>query len=96
MTGPYPSLREDTIKDVGIKFHGVSQREKHHYAIRAIRRTKMQVPKPCVLVQRILCRLGGKNKSRIAEYIKNHLKEDEMEEQLRIPSASPFTGSRCS
>ena len=36
----------------------------------------------------------GKNESRIAEYIKNQLKEDEMGEQLRIPSASPFTGSK--
>ena len=28
----------------------------------------------------------GKNESRIAEYIKNQLKEDELGEQLRIPS----------
>ena len=36
----------------------------------------------------------GKNESRIAEYIRNQLKEDEMGEQLRIPSTSPFTGSK--
>ena len=36
----------------------------------------------------------GKNESRIAEYIKNQLQEDEMGEQLRIPSTSPFTGSK--
>ena len=36
----------------------------------------------------------GKNESRIAEYIKNQLKEDELGEQLRIPSPSPFTGSK--
>ena len=36
----------------------------------------------------------GKNESRIAEYVRNQLKEDEMGEQLRIPSASPFTGSK--
>lgn len=35
----------------------------------------------------------GKNESRIAEYIKNQLKEDEMGEQLRLPSIGPFTGS---
>ncbi|MCI6319813.1 MAG: IS200/IS605 family transposase, partial [Clostridiales bacterium] len=29
-----------------------------------------------------------------AEYIKNQLKEDELGEQLRIPSPSPFTGSK--
>ncbi|MBQ2204086.1 MAG: IS200/IS605 family transposase, partial [Oscillospiraceae bacterium] len=36
----------------------------------------------------------GKNESRIAEYIKNQLKEDEMGEQLRLPSIGPFTGSK--
>ena len=29
-----------------------------------------------------------------AEYVKNQLKEDEMGEQLRIPSNSPFTGGK--
>ena len=36
----------------------------------------------------------GKNESRIAEYVKNQLKEDELGEQLRIPSDSPFTGRK--
>ncbi len=36
----------------------------------------------------------GKNESRIAEYIENQLKEDEMGEQLVIPSPSPFTGRK--
>ena len=34
----------------------------------------------------------GKNTARIAEYIKNQLKEDQMGEQLRIGSKGPFTG----
>ena len=36
----------------------------------------------------------GKNESRIAEYIANQLKEDELGEQLVIPGASPFTGRK--
>ena len=36
----------------------------------------------------------GKNTSRIAEYIKNQLKEDEMGEQMVITPNSPFTGSK--
>ena len=36
----------------------------------------------------------GKNENRIAEYIRNQLKEDELGEQLRITSPSPFTGSK--
>ena len=36
----------------------------------------------------------GKNESRISEYIENQLKEDEMGEQLVIPSTGPFTGRK--
>ena len=36
----------------------------------------------------------GKNESRIAEYVKNQLKEDELSDQLVIPEANPFTGRR--
>ena len=36
----------------------------------------------------------GKNTSRIAEYIKNQLKEDQMAEQYVIPGVSPFKGSK--
>ncbi|MDD7289351.1 MAG: IS200/IS605 family transposase, partial [Clostridiales bacterium] len=37
---------------------------------------------------------AGKNASRIAEYIKNQLKEDELGEQLTISGSSPFTGHK--
>ena len=36
----------------------------------------------------------GKNESRIEEYIKNQLKEDELGDQMKIPGTSPFTGSK--
>jgi len=36
----------------------------------------------------------GKNENRIAEYVRNQLKEDAMGEQLKIESASPFTGGK--
>ena len=36
----------------------------------------------------------GKNESRIAEYIQNQLKEDELGDQMKIPGTSPFTGSK--
>ncbi len=37
---------------------------------------------------------AGKNTSRIAEYIKNQLKEDELGEQLTIPGTSPYKSNR--
>ena len=36
----------------------------------------------------------GKNESRIAEYIENQLKEDEMGEQLTMSQYDPFTGGK--
>lgn len=36
----------------------------------------------------------GKNENRIAEYIQNQLKEDEMAGQLMIEEGNPFTGRR--
>ena len=36
----------------------------------------------------------GKNTSRIAEYIRNQLKEDEMGEQLTMSECGPFTGGK--
>ena len=36
----------------------------------------------------------GKNETRIEEYIKNQLKEDESGEQMTIASIGPFTGGK--
>ena len=36
----------------------------------------------------------GKNTSRIAEYIKNQLKEDMLGEQLTMSEVGPFKGSK--
>ena len=37
---------------------------------------------------------AGKNTSRIAEYIKNQLKEDQLGEQLTMSELGPFTGGK--
>ena len=49
--------------------------------------------KGCVCAEKVDDTVG-KNESRIAEYIRNQLKEDELGEQLVIPSANPFTGRK--
>ena len=36
----------------------------------------------------------GKNETRIAEYIRNQQKEDELGEQMTIASIGPFTGGK--
>ena len=42
-------------KITDITFYGVFEREEQHNAVRAIRRVKIQVPEPKILVQRVLC-----------------------------------------
>ena len=37
---------------------------------------------------------AGKNTSRIAEYIKNQLKEDQLGEQMTMSETGPFTGGK--
>lgn len=37
---------------------------------------------------------AGENSSRIAEYIRNQLKEDQLGEQLTMSEVGPFTGSK--
>lgn len=36
----------------------------------------------------------GKNVKRIAEYVRNQLKEDELGEQIKMPLNGPFTGGK--
>ena len=59
---PYPSIRRDTAKDCSIKLYGVAQGKEQHNAIRAIRRTQIQIPEPRILVARILRRHGRKER----------------------------------
>ena len=45
-------------------------------------------------MQRILLDTAGKNAVKIKEYIKNQLKEDELEEQLTFSNTELFMGSK--
>ena len=92
--GSYPSIRRNLAKDCSIELYGVSQGKKQHNTIRAIRRTKIKFRNRKFWCRGYYVDTVGKNESRIKEYVENQLKEDEMGEQLRIPSDSPFTGRK--
>ena len=49
-------IRGDSTKAVDLKLYGILERKEQHNAIRAIRRTKIQVPEQTILVSRVLCR----------------------------------------
>ena len=51
-------IRGDSTKAVGLKLYGVLERKEQRNAIRAIRRTKIQVPEQTILVSRVLCKYG--------------------------------------
>ena len=53
----------------------------------------LEIP-PKVAVSSFMGYLKGKNTSRIAEYIKNQLKEGQLGEQLTINEVGPFTGGK--
>ena len=75
----------DTAETVCVKFHGISERQeelKYKYRSREFWCKGYYVD------------TAGKNTSRIAEYIKNQLKEDQLGEQLTMSEVGPFTGSR--
>ena len=53
---------------------------------------EIQISKPTILVSRILRRYSRKKWEKIAEYISNQLKQDEMSEQLVLDFQDPFNG----
>ena len=53
---------------------------------------EIQILKPTILVSRILHRYSRKNEKKIAEYISNQLKQDEMSKQLVLDFQDPFNG----
>ena len=85
---PQPSFRGDSTKDLGIELPGLPQGKEQHNATGTIRRTKS-------LESRLWCRgYYVDTVSRIAEYIKNQPKEDELGDPMKIPGTDPFPGSK--
>ena len=62
--------------------------------IHETRKSEIQIWEPEFLVAGLLRRQRGKNTKKIAEYIQNQLKEDELHDQLTLKEyTDPFTGS---
>ena len=54
----------NTAKGSGVKLYGVSEREKQLNDIRAISRAEIQISEPGILVLRILCGHGRKERQK--------------------------------
>ena len=95
MPGSYPYVSEHTAKYQCIAVCGISKGKKFIDDIRQTCEFEVQVWEPTFLVPRVLCRYGGRNKEKIAEYIRHQLDEDIMADQLSFKEyIDPFTGSK--
>ena len=88
-------LGSNTTKNERFWICRISERKVIVDNISEMGKLEVQIQKPRILVSRILCRYGWKNTKKIAEYIRNQLKEDEEIRQLSIDfDEDPFTGSK--
>ena len=94
LSGSYPSVCRDTAEIMVSKFMGNLKGKSSTMLYEQFGELKYQYRNREFWCRGYYVDTVGKNESRIAEYIKNQLKEDELGEQLRIPSPSPFTGSK--
>ena len=94
MPRPYPPIRRNIAKDFGIRVYGVPQGKSAAMMYEQFGDLKYKYRNKEFWCRGYYVDTVGKNESRIAEYIKNQLKEDEMGEQLRIPYPDPLTGSK--
>ena len=94
LPGSYPFVCGNTAKDCGIALYGVLEGKSSTMLYEQFGELKYQYRNRQFWCRGYYVDTVGKNESRIAEYVRNQLKEDEMGDQLRIPSASPFTGGK--
>ena len=84
----------DSTKTVGIKFHGILEGKEQYDAVRTVWGTEIQYRSREFWRRGYYVDTAGKNASRIAEYIANQLKEDDLGEQLTMSEIGPFTGGK--
>ena len=84
----------NTAKTVSIKFHGISEGKSSTMLYEQFGELKYKYRSREFWCKGYYVDTTGKNTSRIAEYIKSQLKEDQMGEQLTMSEVGPFTGSK--
>lgn len=95
MPGSYPYVSEHTAKYQRIAVCGISKGKKFIDDIRQTCELEVQVWESTFLVPGYYVDTVGRNKERIAEYIRHQLDEDIMADQLSFKEyIDPFTGSK--
>ena len=84
MSLPRAYAAGDTAEGVGVKLHGVPEREKQFNDIREISQLKFKYRNREFWCRGHYVDTAGKNAKKIQEYIKNQLEEDQAGEQLAM------------
>lgn len=92
MPGSYTHAGGDTAEDFGIELHGISEREEQHNAYEQFGELKHKYRSRKFWCKGYCEDMAGKNGRRIAEHIKNKLKQGEMGGQLTMSQVCPFRG----
>lgn len=75
--------------------HRISQREKQFDDFSTTRESEVQIWESIILVQRYYVDTAGKNTKKIAEYIQNQLKEDQLTDQMTLKEyMDPLAGNK--
>ena len=94
MPRSYSPFRGDTAENVDIELYGLPQGKSSTMLYEQFGELKYKFRNRQFWCRGYYVDTVGKNESRIAEYIQNQLKEDELGDQMKIPGTSPFTGSK--
>ena len=94
MPRSYSPFRGDTAENFGIELHGLPKGKSSTMLYEQFGELKYKFRNRQFWCRGYYVDTVGKNESRIAEYIQNQLKEDELGDQMKIPGTSPFTGSK--
>ena len=94
MSGSCTHAGRNIAENECIKFYGVFERKKQHDVIWQFSELKYKYRNREFWSKGYYVDTAVKNAERIAEYIANQLREDQLGEQLTLEWENPFKGSR--
>ena len=94
--GSHPHAGRNPTENECGGIHRISQREKQFDDFSTTRESEVQIWESIILVQRVLyVDTAGKNAKKIAEYIQNQLKEDQLTDQMTLKEyMDPLAGNK--
>ena len=93
--GSHPHAGRNPTENECGGIHRISQGEKQFDDFSTTRESEVQIWESIILAQRVLRGHAGKNTKKIAEYIQNQLKEDQLTDQMTLKEyMDPLAGNK--